>query len=200
MQNIKALFQRVQKLWPMLKLSKKFSKVGHGSKSHHITIIGFLINVQVQGQHPHQWAPFQIAGLLHPWQISHQISRYVYHEGWWPQASTLCNPSLSAVSMSSWATGQNFCMSGKSLSQGTYMLNIKALSQTIQKLSPMLKVSNQQTDRAKTICPRYRYRGHKKTSFLGLLKDEEIMWLLQDNPLDRPQHIIFATSFILFRY
>ena len=44
-------------------------------------IIGFLINVQVQGQHPHQWAPFQIAGLLHAWQISHQISRYVYHEG-----------------------------------------------------------------------------------------------------------------------
>ena len=38
--------------------------------NHHI-IIGFLINVQVQGQHPHQWAPFQIAGLLHAWQISH---------------------------------------------------------------------------------------------------------------------------------
>ena len=42
-------------------------------------MIGFLINVQVQGQDPHQWAPFQIAGLLHAWQISHQISRYVYH-------------------------------------------------------------------------------------------------------------------------
>ena len=49
--------------------------------NHHI-IIGFLINIQVQGQHPHQWANFQIAGLLHAWQISHQISRYVYHEGW----------------------------------------------------------------------------------------------------------------------
>ena len=36
-----------------------------------IIIIGFLINVQVQGQHPHQWAPFQVAGLLHAWQISH---------------------------------------------------------------------------------------------------------------------------------
>ena len=46
-----------------------------------IIIIGFFINVQVQGQHPHQWAPFQVAGLLHAWQISHQISRYVYHEG-----------------------------------------------------------------------------------------------------------------------
>ena len=44
-----------------------------------IIIIRFLINLQ--GQHPHQWAPFQIAGLLHAWQISHQISRYVYHEG-----------------------------------------------------------------------------------------------------------------------
>ena len=52
--------------------------------------------MQVQGQHPHQWAPFQIAGLLHAWQISHQISRYVYHEGWQPRASTLSNPSLSA--------------------------------------------------------------------------------------------------------
>ena len=25
-------------------------------------IIGFLINVQVQGHHPHQWAPFQVTG------------------------------------------------------------------------------------------------------------------------------------------
>ena len=79
-----------------------------------IIIIGFFINVQVQGQHPHQWAPFQIAGLLHAWQISHQISRYVYHEGWWPRASTLCNPSLSAVSMSLGFPGPRFpstCMS-----------------------------------------------------------------------------------------
>ena len=38
----------------------------HAYKCDHIIIIiGFLINVQVQGQHPHQWAPFQIAGLLH---------------------------------------------------------------------------------------------------------------------------------------
>ena len=31
---------------------------------HHIIIIiiGFLINVQVQGHHPHQWAPFQVTG------------------------------------------------------------------------------------------------------------------------------------------
>ena len=47
---------------------------------HHI-IIRFLINMQVQGQHPHQWTPFQIAGLLHAWQISHQISTYFYHAG-----------------------------------------------------------------------------------------------------------------------
>ena len=31
------------------------------TKYHHI-IIGFLINVQVQGHHPHQWAPFQVTG------------------------------------------------------------------------------------------------------------------------------------------
>ena len=48
---------------------------------HIIIIIRFLINVQVQGQHPHQWATFQIAGLLQAWQISHQISRHVHHEG-----------------------------------------------------------------------------------------------------------------------
>ena len=47
-----------------------------------IIIIGFLINMQVQGQHSHQWAPFQIAGLRHAWQISHQISTYFYCEGW----------------------------------------------------------------------------------------------------------------------
>ena len=35
-----------------------------------IIIIRFLINVQVQGQQPHQWAPFQIAGLLHAWQLT----------------------------------------------------------------------------------------------------------------------------------
>ena len=59
--------------------------------------------MQVQGQHPHQWAPFQIAGLLHAWQISHQISRYIYHEGD-SRELPLCNPSLSAASMSFWAS------------------------------------------------------------------------------------------------
>ena len=44
-------------------------------------IIRFLINMPVQGQNPHQWAPFQTAGLLHAWQILHHISRYVHHEG-----------------------------------------------------------------------------------------------------------------------
>ena len=46
--------------------------------------------MQVQRKHPHQWAPLQVAGLLHAWQISHQISRYVYHEGRQPRDSTLC--------------------------------------------------------------------------------------------------------------
>ena len=69
-------------------------------------ITGFLINMQVHGQHPHQWAPFQIADLLHAWQISHHISRYVYYEGWQRKASTLCNLSLSlsGASRSSWAS------------------------------------------------------------------------------------------------
>ena len=43
-----------------------------------IIIIRFLINMQGQGQHPHQSAPFQIAGLLDAWQISHQISSLDY--------------------------------------------------------------------------------------------------------------------------
>ena len=30
-----------------------------------IIIIGFLINMQVQGPYPQQWAPFQATGLLH---------------------------------------------------------------------------------------------------------------------------------------
>ena len=63
-------------LW--VKLKDEDVHCGYKIISYHI---GFLINVQVQGQHPHQWAPFQIAGLLHAWQISLQISRYVYHEG-----------------------------------------------------------------------------------------------------------------------
>ncbi|RUS73370.1 hypothetical protein EGW08_018872, partial [Elysia chlorotica] len=46
-----------------------------------IIIISILINVQVLGQHPHQWTPFQVAGLLHAWLISHQISRCFCHEG-----------------------------------------------------------------------------------------------------------------------
>ena len=42
-----------------------------------IIIIGFFINMQVQGQQPNQGAPFQVSGLPQAWQISHQISRYV---------------------------------------------------------------------------------------------------------------------------
>ena len=68
-----------------------------------VIITRFFINVQVQGQHPHQWAPFLVADLLHAWQISHQISRCVYHKGRELRASTLCDPSLSGSSMSSWA-------------------------------------------------------------------------------------------------
>ena len=68
-----------------------------------------------------------------------------------------------------------FCVIVKLLSQGIYMPNMKALSQLVQKLWPMLKFSNkqtnQQTDRAKTICPRYCYRGHKKAKVVILVYD-----------------------------
>ena len=70
--------------------------------------------MQVQGQHPHQLAHFQIAGLLHAWQISHQISRYVYHEGWWPRASTLQSLSVSCFHVMLGLPGPRFpstCMS-----------------------------------------------------------------------------------------
>ena len=40
-----------------------------------------------------------------------------------------------------------FYVSGKPMSQGTYMPKIKALSQMVQKLWPMLKLSNQQTSK-----------------------------------------------------
>ena len=46
---------------------------------HLFIITRFLINMRVQGQHPHQWASFQVAGLLHAWQISHGTSRCVCH-------------------------------------------------------------------------------------------------------------------------
>ena len=32
------------------------------SIDNHNIIIRFLINVQVQGHHPHQWAPIQVTG------------------------------------------------------------------------------------------------------------------------------------------
>ena len=41
---------------------------------------------------------------------------------------------------------RNVCISGKPLSQGTHIPNVKALPQTVQKLWPMLKLSNQQTN------------------------------------------------------
>ena len=75
-------------------------------------------------------------------------------------------------------------MSGKPLSQGTYMPNMKALSERVQNLWPMLKLSNkqtnQQTDRAQTICACYRYPGHKKVDCLHetlkTMKSEKRKW------------------------
>ena len=99
------VWELINQIWDrQTMLIKNKKRRGRKRVRSSIIIIRFLINMQVQGQHPHQWAPFQIAGLLHAWQISHQISRYVYHEGWYPRASTLCNPSLSAASMSFWAS------------------------------------------------------------------------------------------------
>ena len=72
---ISLIYLCITKLWMNIIDTPMYNETHHN-------IIGFLINVQVQGQDPHQWTPFQIAGLLHAWQISHQISRYVYHEGW----------------------------------------------------------------------------------------------------------------------
>ena len=40
-------------------------------------VIGFLINVQVQEQHPH---PLPRSWQLREWQISYQLSWYAYHE------------------------------------------------------------------------------------------------------------------------
>ena len=99
--------------------------------SYHI-IIRFLFNMQVQGQHPHQWAPFQIAGSLHAWQISHQISRYVYHEGLLPRASTLCNPSLSASSMSSWASLSLYVKGCLDCTTGAFHMSIPAEPSLLQ--------------------------------------------------------------------
>ena len=40
----------------------KIALACHDLITHHHIIIGFLINVQVQRHHPHQWAPFQVTG------------------------------------------------------------------------------------------------------------------------------------------
>ena len=59
-----------------------------------------------------------------------------------------------------------FCMSGKPLSKGTYMPNMKALSERIQNLWPMLKLSNKQTNKQteqKQYVPAVA-TGHKKVS------------------------------------
>ena len=51
---------------PPLRQQHSFVAIDHEIFSYVIIIIiRFLINVQVQGQQPHQWSPFQIAGLLH---------------------------------------------------------------------------------------------------------------------------------------
>ena len=70
--------------------------------------------MQVQGQHPHQWAPFQIAGLLHAWQISHQISRYVYRGLIAESIHSLQSLSVSCFHVSLGLPGPRFpstCMS-----------------------------------------------------------------------------------------
>ena len=73
--NLHEIFKPI--FWKKKKKEKNVN-LSSAEHAHIILIIGSLINMQVQGQHLHQWAPFQIAGFLHAWQISHQISRYVY--------------------------------------------------------------------------------------------------------------------------
>ena len=74
-------------------------------ESYHI-IIRFLINVQVQGQHPHQWAPplFPDSWLAACMADLTPDLQVCLSWRWWLRASTLCNPSLSATSMSSWGS------------------------------------------------------------------------------------------------
>ena len=66
-----------------------------------INIIRFLLMCRYSGNINISGHPFQVAGLLHPWQwqISHQISRCLCHEGRQLRFSTLCNPFRS-----SWAS------------------------------------------------------------------------------------------------
>ena len=64
-----------------------------------IIIIGFLINVQVQGN-IHISGPPSRSWLVVCRADPYQISRYVYHECQYLTSSTLCNPSLFAAAMS----------------------------------------------------------------------------------------------------
>ena len=83
-QNLGQNCQRFYPAYDARKIKPRFGLSLSPAKQLHSTqnsttfshrIIRFFINVQVQ--YPHQWAPFQVAGLLHAWQISHQISRLI---------------------------------------------------------------------------------------------------------------------------
>ena len=63
--------------------------LGNGHYGQIIIIIGFLINVQVQGQYPQQWVPFQVTGLLHAWQTR--------SPGVSPDSQGICTLLLGAV-------------------------------------------------------------------------------------------------------
>ena len=65
------------------------------------------------------------------------------------------------------------------------MPNMKALSERVQNLLPMLKLSNKQTN-SDTVC--YRYRGHKNSIFLkpasdlpGMIFSSEISFFFKYN-------------------
>ena len=85
----------------------------------------------------------------------------------WPMLK-LSKKKIFKVGHSSRSQVKIFCMSGKPLSQETYMPNIKALSQTVLKLWPLdvkvVQPTNKPTNRqGKNNMSRHHYLGHKRS-------------------------------------
>ena len=125
MSNIMVLSRTIQKLWPVLKLSNKPT-----SRSQ--------VMVKVTGQN-----------FLYEWEALVTRNLHAKYKGSTSNGSKVMTnvkivQKFFKVGHRSRSQVKTFFMSGKPSSQGTYLPNIKALSQTVQKLWPMLKLSNQQ--------------------------------------------------------
>ena len=102
---------------------------------------------------PRTRSQVKVRGLifLYEWEALVTKNLHAKYKGYnWNGSKVMSNVNFFfKVGHRSWSRSEAkfFCMSGKPLSQGTYMSKIKVLSQTVQKLGPMLKLTSQQTNK-----------------------------------------------------